>query len=664
MTKTTPNYFLYLSIIWILCIIIINPIGDFPLNDDWSYAHNAKALALENKIVFHDWGAMTLIVHTIWGALFCKLFGFSFTVLRASTLVLGWGTLLVTFLYFKEGGMKKKYAFWGTLLFAINPFFLENAFTYMTEIPFLFFFLSAALFFQKSINGKNGFNLIYATLFSILATLIRQPGVLIPVAFFFIHIIKNKPSLKTVIQAVTPAISTLLSLTLFVKWRATNFGLSENFGQAKQLINNITRGKFVSSLQHISYGDFTLWGLFLIPLLVVLVPYFWKNITHTKKIIFIVITLLFCYPFIIIPDKVFLGNTFFNLGMGPIVLPSSSNFSPPQIGENDWKNLYTIGFVAGIFLVKWIFIKTYQLFIFIKNKNENTVNWGSLFALTTAFGYFLFLMLNTYFFDRYSIIAFPFFILLLIPPHTNFDIPNFFKILGIACFAIISIFSISATHDYLSWNRARWDATNYALDELKIPYDQLSGGFEYKKMYNFTSYGPTDWEDMEYWNTSKEQYKLAFSPQCKYNVIKPVPYFRYLPPKQDTMYLLKKEHLSRIDTIFCDVENITDEGKQLFSNHENILLKNAEQRTTNKARSGKYSILSNRSHQYAFTFKLKNAEPCEKIWVSVWRSPSSVYGNAVLVYGHYFFIPSEFKRVAMEGDWGKSTQEFTVPADF
>ena len=196
------SFNLYISIFWLICIFIVNPIGDFPLNDDWSYGRNAKALALDNEIYFDEWGAMTLIVHTIWGALFCKVFGFSFTVLRFSTLVMGWLGLLVSFRFFQEAGMKKEYAFWATILYGFNPFFFSNAYSYMTEVPFLFFFITSAYFSLKSINQGGNKNIIFATLFSILAILIRQHALFVPLVFCIVFVIKNKFSIKTIVQSI------------------------------------------------------------------------------------------------------------------------------------------------------------------------------------------------------------------------------------------------------------------------------------------------------------------------------------------------------------------------------------------------------------------------------------------------------------------------------
>ncbi len=83
----THKYVLLLVAVFILSEIIVNPLGNFPLNDDWSYFKSVNILQNEGKYNIVDWGAMTLFTHLIWGFLFTKIFGFSFVVLRFSTIV-------------------------------------------------------------------------------------------------------------------------------------------------------------------------------------------------------------------------------------------------------------------------------------------------------------------------------------------------------------------------------------------------------------------------------------------------------------------------------------------------------------------------------------------------------------------------------------------------
>jgi len=665
MLKKLASYEIYLSVIWLLCILLVNPMGDFPLNDDWSYAHNTRALVLENKIEFHDWGAMTLIAHTIWGAMFCKIFGFSFTVLRVSTLVLGWGAIMGCFHFFKEGGMHEKHAFGGTLLLLFNTFFFVNAFTYMTEVPFLCFFLWAAYFSLKSINGKGSNNIIFATLFSIIAILIRQHGILVPLAFFFTYIIKNKLSLKTVIQSVTPLVLTYASMQIFVNWRKANYGLSKNFGQTKQLIDNITNGELKQTIETEIHIFFEFWGLFLFPLLLIILIYFWKKTPHIVKLIATVSTLTLSYPYSKIYHQKLLGNTFENLHIGPVSLSSYDKLVPTRISQMDWENFLLFLFITAIFLLILIFIQSYNLLVFLKNKKSEFVSWSSIFAFIAAFGYFLFLTLNKHQIDRYVLINIPFLILFIFPKKMDLKIPKIIRIISISSFGIIAIYSIIATHDYLAWNRAEWKAIDYALEEIKIDPTELNASFEYRGLYNIkNNWASFGWEDLEKWNDAPQKHSIAFSPICKYNTLKKVPYQRFMPPRTDTMYLLKKASLLPYDTLTCNMDSVTLDGKHFYTNQKDYLLETNNAIAIDKSHSGKKSVMVKKNNEYSCTFKLKNVFPCEKILLSSWRFPANEPAQATIATDRgWLFCNGRIEERNNKG-WVKFVQEFSIPSDY
>ena len=88
------SHSLILLSLFLIAEIIINPIGEFSLNDDWSYTKSVETLNNTGVFEIGYWPAMTLYAHVLWGLLFVKVFGFSFTVLRISVLILSLITLL------------------------------------------------------------------------------------------------------------------------------------------------------------------------------------------------------------------------------------------------------------------------------------------------------------------------------------------------------------------------------------------------------------------------------------------------------------------------------------------------------------------------------------------------------------------------------------------
>jgi hypothetical protein len=61
---------------------------NYPINDDWAYVQSAFDLAHTGSFTFPSFSTASIVVHILWGALFCAGFGASFSVLHVSTFVL------------------------------------------------------------------------------------------------------------------------------------------------------------------------------------------------------------------------------------------------------------------------------------------------------------------------------------------------------------------------------------------------------------------------------------------------------------------------------------------------------------------------------------------------------------------------------------------------
>ncbi len=65
-----------IALLWTLAVLIVQPVGEFPLNDDWSWGMTVKRLVEGLGYQPGRWREMTLLSHTLWGALFCIPHGF------------------------------------------------------------------------------------------------------------------------------------------------------------------------------------------------------------------------------------------------------------------------------------------------------------------------------------------------------------------------------------------------------------------------------------------------------------------------------------------------------------------------------------------------------------------------------------------------------------
>src|SRR5579883_1112205 len=81
-------YITLLAVIWLLMLCVVNPLQDFPLNDDWMYSRTVLSIVKDWNYHVADIYSPILVSQAYWGALFCYIFGFSFITLRVSVIVL------------------------------------------------------------------------------------------------------------------------------------------------------------------------------------------------------------------------------------------------------------------------------------------------------------------------------------------------------------------------------------------------------------------------------------------------------------------------------------------------------------------------------------------------------------------------------------------------
>ena len=99
-----------LIVVQIAAYFIINPSGDFLINDEWFYARAV------NDFNFNDYQFDSLItpslIGQVWYAkIITSVFGFSFEALRFSTIALSIFSILVLYLLFVELGFRKNFSF-------------------------------------------------------------------------------------------------------------------------------------------------------------------------------------------------------------------------------------------------------------------------------------------------------------------------------------------------------------------------------------------------------------------------------------------------------------------------------------------------------------------------------------------------------------------------
>ncbi len=525
-----------LGLLWALAICLVNPLGDFPLNDDFSYGRTVYNLSEQGILEFDDWLAMTLITQVFWGASFCKVFGFSFTVLRFSTLILGYFGIVVCYLIAKEMGQKGFVPAIIAAVVAFNPLYFSLSFTFMTDVPF-FFLLCLSLYFYVKFFSKDQLKwFVLANVFAVAAIFIRQLGLLLPISFCFVWLLGKKRDIRNLALAILPLAFSITLYVLYMNWFKATYGIPEELGTFPKLFKRLGHENFLKACLERVGLLFIYLGLFLLPLNLFLLKWPRKK---KEWIILLAISVVALITTFSIWNRFPYGNILYNLGLGPKLLKDGVFFInvEPQLPSWAMKIVAMIGIVGAILLIINLMNKAFAI-----KKVQTSLKMINAFAATAIVLYGGFLMLNVLFFDRYFLTLLPFGFLLLFPLRRTQKVKLNFSIELFAAFLtllLMAIFSIAATHDLFSWNRARWQALDHLTDNMSISPHQIDGGFEFNGWHRPVkdrTYG----EYKSWWWVDQDDYVVSFGDLGGFHKIDTFLFRTYLPPTTDTIFILKK----------------------------------------------------------------------------------------------------------------------------
>jgi hypothetical protein len=644
-------FFLFsLTFLWVLIAVLVNPIGEFPLNDDWAYSKNVYDLAVNGILRFNDWPAMTLIAQTLWGALFCKIFGFSFTVLRISVLIAGWAGVITFYLLTRKIVMNEVHAVIYTLILTFNPFYFCLSYTYMTEVPFLACIIGALYFYFRFYRTQGIKYLLLATVLALIATMIRQIGILIAISMILTTLLAGKNKLKQIILQTFLAGFIVIFLFAFAYYLKVNHLLPASYGSLSDLIHSFTLAAFIRNLYF--RGSILLFysGLFLLPLVLYLLPSSYKNVKPAFRWIAAAISALFAIP--IIPNLKFIlhGNIIHNLGLGPkLVKDAYWGFNRhPVLSQDIMQVIYAVGTLGAVLLMYTLILSLITWKGTLRSTPGGKIKIQILIMMG---GYMGFLLLFNSFFDRYFLPVILFFALLLTT--SGIKVYRWNLVVSLLLFLCLSFFSVSATHDYLSFNRARWTGLRSLMAKGISPH-QIDGGFEFNCWYETGSWKPVILTGKSWWCIDDDTYLLSVGDVCGYKKIATCKYNSFLTFEPDSVLVLQRSDSYRDSTVIsCGAEAISESGDHFLTSVDDVKLGDTYTRTDAEAHTGKYAILLDTIHPYGLTITFKDVEPCEKFHVSIWCKYNTEHKAGIVVRASdadllyvWSYMPQK-----TEGDW-------------
>lgn len=486
--------------------VIIWPIGEFPINDDFAYNKDVINFIELGIISVHPWSAAIFLTQLVYGIVVAKVFGFSFLALRISVAVFALLGLLLMYKRFSQLASSSS-ALLIALGIMLNPLWLVYVNTFMTEVPFTILVFISFMFFSDYLKNGKLKSIFWAILFSMLSVLLRQFAILIPFSFFLFFSIKmllnNDFSFKNVTLSFLPLLLTFFTFFIATYWISSSRG---NIGEVSTKYDNIINTFSKGWLYVIKRVLFCIYAylcyaslpfLFLLPLFIKDLKFFLNRsfllvLSVSGLITFLLIKVNYRMPFF--------DGTIYKSG---ILIPVIDGV------ENDLKFLPFWNFITFLSV-----LSTNAFFYFIAKQKFSL----SSFLNSASFFYFLFiasyLLLTSIIFpfDRYVLPIVPVIMLLVIDIFRSSLMSNGLVervntrifLIGI----VVVLFTIPV-RDSFKVQRTRWELINDLLAK-GVQANTIDGGFEYNGWYTYFTGKIVIGKDKNWWWVEDNKYILSY----------------------------------------------------------------------------------------------------------------------------------------------------------
>lgn len=516
--------------LFFLVELIIDPIGEFCLNDDWAYAQAVRTYVQNSELKFSFWQAIPGLPLIFTGIFFSKFFGFSFTLLRFISIAAVFFSALLIDANLKRLQIDPTQRLFILLLFVFNPLTLYLGNSFMPDVFQLFLGIVTFHFLLRYLeNGKN-ITYVLFILFGLLLSLNRQTGLLLPLIFAILLLQKGNWNAKKMFLALFPFLLTCLALFLFGHL-AKDF-LPQNYNLQLNNILNILWKPRLNNFVVIAYYFVTstlCLGLFILPLTIssfkqsysVLKNSRISQLTLLVYLILVVIKLL--YSGNLLP---FVGNSFYHLGVGPVIM---TGFNTDE-GQ-------TLSLTAKIIWILLNFVGAISFFISMQGilkRGEDKGSVSSFFNL--LFVLYLLPLCFSYANDRYLLFLLPFYwMAYAISGKTESN-----KLSFLFLFLPLFYFGVAGTNDHLSLNRARMQATDYLVKEKHISPQNIDGGFEFNAWHATDSKNYKASHTGRWWFVAQDDYIISPVPRPGYTIERTFPFKSWMSFSFEEIKVLKK----------------------------------------------------------------------------------------------------------------------------
>jgi len=526
-----------LFLVWVVVFSIIDHSGEFPLIDDWAYAHGVSDYLDKGVLKISDWVAMTQVAHLFMGVGWVAWVGFSLETLREMTLLI---SVLGSFcLYWLTGFFTRSAALRlvGTLLVTVNPIWLYLSHTFMTDIPFTVLFMlliGGIVRLMRNERVAPGWAVLIL-LGSIVLVLIRQTGLGLGLSLIlYVMILGGEERRRWLIPAVGLAGAQLLTLIGYETWMASIDALSTRYHGASSLGWILDRPWWPFRVAYYVLIQLHYVGMFLLPLLPV-VYCRWRslNAVNVPRYSYLMAGLVAVGIIVAVGGDILMNPRYTHLmqydTVGHVM---TIDFTYERLEFT--RTLYPLWLVIyglGLFNVFGMAV----LALTTVRRAVNPIHWVVLILL----GYTLFISIGQFVFDRYLMLSLPLAMLLAIRILDGIPQPPRVYVVSTVFLVWSLMFGSIGTRDSFEWNRVRFGAIQ-DLEAQGVSPHQIDGGAEYNSWKRTAPLQPLRLNEKSWWYVDEDTYAVAHEEIPGYVRLSAHPFHRYFGLVKDTLYVVRR----------------------------------------------------------------------------------------------------------------------------
>jgi len=543
---------LILALWFVAVAIAIGVRREIPVIDDWTYAWSVERLLVDGRIEVLDWSAVYPLAHSLWGAAWSLVFGFSFATLRLSTLALSLLATCALYLILRELAARPGVALLGALTVAANPVVLLLSSSFMTDVPFVAATLMALFCYTRAMRRGHVHLVWWGGAWACLAFLDRQVAFVTPLAALPLLMPrpKNEPKRSAVLLSLAATWGAMLVCSLGMMYLVRPTG---------EMLKLVDRLQYVLSISMTRYLIINLYmmstmAFYALPALFAMatVRRLWRRpVLFVVTLSLAVIMLGFAGE---IPVPLRPGNTWTLAEVG-----GSRGLVNGQRPQSDWTTIEIVLRGVGLFGFGLLLMSlTWQEGHWVRERTAfawrptfrrlldaaNTISTTPRMPLVIYLIAYLGIANVLWFYnDRYLIVLLPVVVALALGGRQHgAEVPRLAWIVA----AIFAIVAVVGTRDALRFNQGLRDGWQ-ALVDSGVPPSDIDAGYAWNGWWLYAhpenlAKGMTA-EDVPWITTERRStYILSTSALDGYDVAREVTWTEGAPwPGPDRLFVLKRQ---------------------------------------------------------------------------------------------------------------------------